>query len=453
MRQKALLTIVLLCTVVQVAWAWDGSGTQADPYLIKDNADWRQLAGDVSNGNNFQGTFFEMTADIDAEGVSAGTNQLPFSGTFDGGGHTLTYDRGGLKPDFFEYVDDFCAPFIRLDGATIRHLKVKGSIFCGHMHAAGIASLIDGTQTTTIDDCHVSSRMFAASNLSSDASFAGLVGNVNPTCTASPVIKNSSFSGGLSGWANRSSGLVGYTNLPIAFEHCMVDPKETAYFEECATFARMAPGVTCTFKECYYTQVQGAAQGEAVFREVLVPDGCKAEMLSEPTIDFDGEKYWQNGAVVLLTAPEDADFNHWETNGSCYINDPWRRSGTQVISDLSRKPMFSYINYMQEPSTEREMEGLKYRYLSRRDYHLYLSDEVCRQKSYHFDKNGDLFKWDADGNHVWVTAVVGWVPGDIPSGGAQIHNDLTGFGREHTLTACIAPHAFQGCTELKTLYF
>ena len=246
---------------------------------------------------------------------------------------------------------------------------------------------------------------------------------------------------------------MGYTNLAITFKHCMVDPKDTPYYDDCATFARMAPGVTCTFEECYYTQLMGGEQGEAVFREVLVSDGCKAEIISEPTIDFDGEKYWQNGAVIQLTIADDAAFNHWETNGSCYIHDPWQRNGTHVISDLSRKPMFSPLDYMVKPSTEREMDGTKYRYLSRRDYHLYLSNEVCRQKGYQFDKNDDLFKWDADGNKVWVTAVVGWVPGAIPSDGAQIHNDLTGDTREHTLVGCIAPHAFQGCTELKTLYF
>ena len=453
MTQKTFLMTALFCAIFQGTWAWDGSGTQTDPYLINDNADWRELAQQVSNGNAFNGRFFEMTADIDAEGISAGTDQRAFSGTFDGGGHTLTYDRGGAMPDRFEYVDDYCAPFIRLDGATIRHLKVKGSIFSRHKFAAGIASLIDGSQTTTIEDCHVSSRLFADSNLSSDATFGGLAAVVEGSCTASPVIKNCSFAGGFSGWATRSSGLVGYTNLPIAFEHCMVDPKETSFYEGCATFARMLAGVTCTFNECYYTQLMGEEQGVAVFREVLVSDGCTAEIISEPTIKFDGEKYWQNGAIVKLTAPDDVAFNHWETNGTCYINNPWQRNGTFMIGDLSRKPIFSPLNEMVKPSDEREMDGIKYRYLSRRDYHLYLSDEVCRQKGYQFDKNDDLFKWDADGNQVWVTAIVGWVPGDIPTGGAVIYSDLTGAGREHTLLGCIAPMAFQGCTELKTLYF
>ena len=454
MKQRLFYLFAFALTMVtQGTWAWDGSGTSTDPYLINNAADWRQLADDVSGGNSYNGQYFEMTADIDAEGISVGKSDKPFSGTFSGGMHTLTYDRGGAMPDRFEYVDDYCAPFIRLDGATICHLKVKGSIFSRHKFAAGIASLIDGSQTTTIEDCHVSSRLFADSNLSSDATFGGLAAVVEGSCTASPVIKNCSFAGGFSGWATRSSGLVGYTNLPIAFEHCMVDPKETSFYEGCATFARMLAGVTCTFNECYYTQLMGEEQGVAVFREVLVSDGCTAEIISEPTIKFDGEKYWQNGAIVKLTAPDDVAFNHWETNGTCYINNPWQRNGTFMIGDLSRKPIFSPLNEMVKPSDEREMDGIKYRYLSRRDYHLYLSDEVCRQKGYQFDKNDDLFKWDAYGNLVWVTAIVGWVPGDIPTGGAVIYSDLTGAGREHTLLGCIAPMAFQGCTELKTLYF
>ena len=454
MKQRLFYLFAFALTMVtQGTWAWDGSGTSTDPYLINNAADWRQLADDVSGGNSYNGQYFEMTADIDAEGISVGKSDKPFSGTFSGGMHTLTYDRGGAMPDRFEYVDDYCAPFIRLDGATIRHLKVKGSIFSRHKFAAGIASLIDGSQTTTIEDCHVSSRLFADSNLKSDATFGGLAAVVEGSCTASPVIKNCSFTGGFSGWATRSSGLVGYTNLPIAFEHCMMDPKETSFYEGCATFARMLAGVTCTFNECYYTQLMGEEQGVAVFREVLVSDGCTAEIISEPTIKFDGEKYWQNGAIVKLTAPDDVAFNHWETNGTCYINNPWQRNGTFMIGDLSRKPIFSPLNEMVKPSDEREMDGIKYRYLSRRDYHLYLSDEVCRQKGYQFDKNDDLFKWDKDGNQVWVTAIVGWVPGDIPTGGAVIHNDLTGFMSGHTLVGCIAPMAFQGCTELKTLYF
>ena len=84
--KKKVFSFALLCTIAQVAWAWDGSGTQSEPFLVKTSADWKQLADDVSGGNSYSGKFFEMKADIDAQGVSVGKDGKPFSGTFDGYG-------------------------------------------------------------------------------------------------------------------------------------------------------------------------------------------------------------------------------------------------------------------------------------------------------------------------------------------------------------------------------
>ena len=454
MKQKAITLLALLLITVQYMWAWDGSGTQTDPYKIQSSADWQEFAIKVSMGNSYQGTFFKMTNDIDANGINAGTSTFAFNGTFDGGNHTLTYNRGENNAQGVQAVDDYCAPFVLLNGATIRHLRVTGTIYSKHMHAAGIASLITGANPTTIDDCHVSSHLFGTNNLSNDASFGGLVGEVLSTCSASPVIKNCSFTGSFGGWVTSSSGMVAFTSKQgITFEHCIFDPKVVPSVEGTpATYVRMAPGVVSSFKECYFTQTMGTSQGVAVFKSVEVPENCTVEIVSEPTIDFDGNKYWQNGATIRLSAPDNADFNHWETNGSCYVNDPWQRSGTLVLQDVQYKPTFSILNAMVKPTDERTMDGTKYRYLSKRDYHLYITDEMCRQRGYEFDENGNLYK-KVGNSKAWITAVVGWESGKIPADGAQIHNDLSGVLHDYTLMACIAPHAFKGCTELKTLYF
>ena len=90
-----MMILALLCMIAQGAWAWDGEGTSAKPYLIKTSADWKQLADDVSGGNAYSGKYFEMTADIDAQGVSIGSvgadpvSARPFSGIFSGGMYTL----------------------------------------------------------------------------------------------------------------------------------------------------------------------------------------------------------------------------------------------------------------------------------------------------------------------------------------------------------------------------
>ena len=263
MKRLKWLTVFLLL-IGQTAWAWDGEGTSGNPYLISSTSDWKQLATDVSAGNSYSGKFFRLTADFDADGQSVGTENSPFSGTFDGDGHTLTYDRGGNTDTGFVLVDDYCAPFVRLDGATIRHLNVTGGVYSNHKYAAGIASIINGSKQTTIMDCHVSSILYGGEGVKADATFGGLVAEVKKECTAEPVIKDCSFTGSITMYAAGSSGMVGYAHRSVRFENCLFDPKEypyAPYVNTCATFVRMPSGVESTLEECYYTIFMGTKQG------------------------------------------------------------------------------------------------------------------------------------------------------------------------------------------------
>ena len=457
MTKKAfLLTFALVCSVAQGAWGWDGSGTSTDPYLIQTNADWQQLADDVSGGETYSGIVFRMTVDIDTEGKSVGTEEKPFCGIFDGDGHTLTYSQGGMKEYGWDYIDDYCAPFVHLQGATIRHLKVTGEVYSRHKYAAGIASIIDGQGTTTIDDCDVSSTLDSDEEYfdeNGDASFGGIVGLVKSTCTANPVITDCTFTGKLYNFG--CAGMVGYTYIPVTFKHCMYDPASEFTDPSCATFVRTVENLTCTLDECYYTRVFGMSQGEGVFREISVPDGCTYTIESKVDVPFNGVDYWKSGATITLTAPEDMAFDHWvdpaEVNDA-WLSDPWQRSGQQTIRDIRQKPNFTIQTSMPTPWQEREMDGTKYRYLSFNDYHLYISDETCAAKGYYFDGEWKLCTM-IDDTKTYVTAVTGWESGKIPDDGAQIHNDLVGALDNHSITACIAPRAFNGCTEQKTLYF
>ena len=124
-----------MLTSVQTLVAWDGSGTASDPYLINDATAWRMLYTEVVMGNSFSGKFFRLTNDIDVEEQSVGLENKPFSGTFDGDGHTLTYSPGGQRDNEFVLATDYCAPFVRLDGATIRHLNVTGAVYTSHIIA------------------------------------------------------------------------------------------------------------------------------------------------------------------------------------------------------------------------------------------------------------------------------------------------------------------------------
>lgn len=335
MKTKLSLLVCLLLASAQTLLAWTGAGTTGDPYLITSTADWKQLAADVLAGNSYSGTYFTMTADIDADGVSVGSADKPFSGTFYGCMNTLTYNRGEFVPSVGPtYVNDYCAPFIRLDGATIRDLKVTGRVYSDHMHAAGIASMIDGKGTTRIINCHVSSLLQAGPSVSSDASFGGFVGNVNEGCTYVPTLANCTFTGGIDGSATRSSGLVGYTNLQINFKSCIFDPAVTPLQNELATLVRMKDGVECTFDECYYTRSMGTPQGTCIFTEVQVPEGCTAKIVSEPFIRLNGNNYYTSGTEVRLTVPQGTTFDHWNSPSGCFISDPWTADGVHTLADV-----------------------------------------------------------------------------------------------------------------------
>ena len=70
-----------------------GSGTETDPYIIATTDDMDELASNVNGGNEYSGTYFLMTADLDYSGKSytpVGNSYNPFRGVFDGDGHTIS---------------------------------------------------------------------------------------------------------------------------------------------------------------------------------------------------------------------------------------------------------------------------------------------------------------------------------------------------------------------------
>lgn len=58
-----MMALLLLCAVT--VRAWDGTGTAADPYLVKNDNDWIALATEVEAGTSHDGHFFKLATDID----------------------------------------------------------------------------------------------------------------------------------------------------------------------------------------------------------------------------------------------------------------------------------------------------------------------------------------------------------------------------------------------------
>ena len=69
-----------------------GSGTEASPYLIMNAEELAYLASQVNGGTSYDGTYFELIADIDLdsrEWTPIGNLTQSFKGVFNGAGHTI----------------------------------------------------------------------------------------------------------------------------------------------------------------------------------------------------------------------------------------------------------------------------------------------------------------------------------------------------------------------------
>ena len=208
---------------------FDGAGTAADPFLISSTNDWNHLAEKVNAGNSYSGKHFRLTEDITVSEMVGTSEQHKFSGTFDGDGHTLTFN--------ITAPDHICAPFRYIHGATIKFLIVDGTITGGEYKAlAGIAGWTTGTNSIT--NCWVKATM--TSSFSGDSSIGGFVSEIhggtisftNCLFSGSFVCPNAKCLSGFAGWTNNSC-TGNYTN-------CLVSLSSASFNnDDCATFSRL----------------------------------------------------------------------------------------------------------------------------------------------------------------------------------------------------------------------
>ena len=142
--KKCFYLLLALLAFTATAWAqqqtFSGHGTDADPYLISSTADWNTLADYVNNGNDdYKASCYQLTQDISVTKM-VGKEGKYFEGTFDGGGHTLTFSI-----NISSYDDDGVAPFRFLKNATIKNLHVAGAIKSNSYYIGGIAGYISGS--------------------------------------------------------------------------------------------------------------------------------------------------------------------------------------------------------------------------------------------------------------------------------------------------------------------
>ncbi len=160
-------------------------------FTINDDQDWDTFVEKVATGTTYEGQLVKLNADVSilAAGM-VGTDENPFKGIFDGGGHTITCD--------IDYTNENgAAPFHYIHDATIMNLSVAGSI-TGINYCAGLVGNASGTNT--IRNCKV------AANVTCSGTHCGGVLGHGTTSTTS--ILNCVYSGTISSTTTTNVGII-----------------------------------------------------------------------------------------------------------------------------------------------------------------------------------------------------------------------------------------------------
>ncbi len=161
-------------------------------YTIKTATGWNvfcDLLADNTKGI-FTGKTVNLDADITVTRMAGGENH-EFTGTFDGGGHTLTVNYANTDNN------TRTAPFSYVDGATIQNLIVGGTISGTAYRAAGIIGET-GNTTSHITNC-VSNVDISSGRYTGGFSIGG---NVEiEGCVFNGKIVGTTYSGGFIGYS------------------------------------------------------------------------------------------------------------------------------------------------------------------------------------------------------------------------------------------------------------
>ena len=234
------------------------------PYIVKwsDTPDltistadeWNAFATAVNNGTTYEGKTVKLAADISVS-TMVGTSSNKFKGTFDGDGHTLTIS--------YNVTANYVAPFRYVESATIKNLRVAGSITTSKQFAGGLMAEPSGS--CTINKCR--SSVTINSTKSGDGTHGGFIG-VARGDYSTITFNNCLFDGQLLGSnTNSCGGFVGWHEGKIKFTACYFKPSANVTIDagNSATFARN--NVT-SIENSYYATEFGTAQGTAVGNKI-----------------------------------------------------------------------------------------------------------------------------------------------------------------------------------------
>ena len=289
-----------------------GAGTEGDPYIIGTTGQWDTFAAYVNNGNNYSGKFVRLTADISVSTMMGLRGDKPFSGTFLGGGHTITANIVSTTTGT-GVNEQGVAPFHYIKDATIKNLKVAGTIASASYHTGGLVGFADGTNL--IEDCLVTATLNISSNYAGGIIGHGLSSTTTIqgcafTGTVNGVDGNRSNIGGLWGWSNSGTPTLEYcleagTYTNIASMHPMGLQKAAGTITGCYYVNSQigSPQNACTVsgaKQAYTAATAPANLGNLVQNYGMVKAYANG-------ILFDGKYYVAPATVTLADGSDNTE--------------------------------------------------------------------------------------------------------------------------------------------------
>ena len=256
------LSLFLLALVLTMpTWAQGGNGTEV--VSIGSKAEWKAFCQRVNNnGEPFLNAKLTRDVDLGEEIVMVGSVSYPYSGTFDGNGHTLKFNWNAGE-------DNQIAPFWYVKDATIKNLRTQGKITSKGYGLSGMVYIALGT--TTITGCISDVDITGGDGGWDDSRAAGMVQAVADG--ASVQITDCLVKGSITDNADEDertmAGFVLSNNGTYTLTRCLyVGTNNATNNGLCYTFGT-EKGISATFTDCYYLNTCGKAQGKQVTAERL----------------------------------------------------------------------------------------------------------------------------------------------------------------------------------------
>ena len=228
----------------------NGTGTSADPYLIYGATDLANFVTNVNAGTT-SSAFYKLEADVSGSGI--GTISNAFTGTFDGGMHTIS----NLGHALFNTVNGGVVKNVILDNVVISSGTNVGAICNEATSASRIYNcgvLATRSTANTDEDGYTS-----LTNCSSTINGSGYVGSIVGLLDGSSRVINCFSYANVSG-GSYVGGIVGYNNVATN-----ANSEDTDHFLK-----------TMVMNCMFYGEVSGTSIAPIYNGEIITNDGDEA---------------------------------------------------------------------------------------------------------------------------------------------------------------------------------